>query len=210
CATAACWRSSRYGSASTSSSASTRSRSAWKAAPSSPGRRISVAFSRACCCSRGSIRFHGKRVMLQMRHRWTLRRTTELRWWISLWTWLVNLACELGLRRGVISSIIVTVTRQGCRPVSVLDGPRFAASACNETGAELLIEDSWKRRPRPPWRRDRLQGGDNDGTCNSRQQGTSDSERRARDQTLGCDQDSGGKENRRGACHEQRPHRRHP
>jgi hypothetical protein len=33
---------------------------------------------------------------------------------------------ELGLRRSVISSIIATVTRQGDRPVSVLDSPRFA------------------------------------------------------------------------------------
>jgi CBS domain-containing protein len=31
--------------------------------------------------------------------------------------------------------------------VSVLDSPRFAASACNETGAGLLFADSWKRRP---------------------------------------------------------------
>jgi CBS domain-containing protein len=52
------------------------------------------------------------------------------------------------LRRSVISSIIATVTRQGYRPVSALDSPRFAACACNETGAELLIENSWKRRPR--------------------------------------------------------------
>jgi CBS domain-containing protein len=54
---------------------------------------------------------------------------------------------EPGLRRSVISSIISTVTRQGTQPVSVLDSPRFAARACNETGAGLLIEDSWKRRP---------------------------------------------------------------
>jgi CBS domain-containing protein len=48
----------------------------------------------------------------------------------------------------VISSIIATVTRQGYRPVSALDSPRFAACACNETGAELLIEDSSERRTR--------------------------------------------------------------
>src|ERR1700723_1181747 len=96
--------------------------------------------------------------MLQMRRRRTTQSATEL-------------AGGLGLRRSVISSIIATVTRQGYRPVSALDSPRFAACACNETGAELLIEDSGKRRPCPLLRRDRLQGDDNDGTCNSRDPG---------------------------------------
>jgi hypothetical protein len=54
----------------------------------------------------------------------------------------LNLPVGAGLRRGVISSIIADVTRQGYRPVNMPDGPRFAACACNETGAKLLIEDS--------------------------------------------------------------------
>ena len=89
CATRACSDFSRSGSASTSSSASARLRSARKA-PASPGRRISADFSPAWCCFRCSIRCRARRSMLRMRRRRTDQAASDRR-----------------LRRGAISSIIL-------------------------------------------------------------------------------------------------------
>ncbi len=83
--------------------------------------------------------------------------------------------------------------------------PGFAECACNETGAELLIETQREKRARPV-KGAIAQGEDNDGTCNSRYQGPSDRERRTGRQAFVRDQDFGGAEDRRRAGDEPGPY----
>ena len=63
--------------------------------------------------------------MLRMRHPATYR-----------------IASDRGLRGNAISSIIGDVMRQGMSLANVLDVSACQMRACNETGAELLIEGS--------------------------------------------------------------------
>src|SRR6476620_174266 len=67
--------------------------------------------------------------------------------------------------------------------------------ACDETGANLLIEGS-KGIKIGLMKARSAQGDDNDGTCNPRYQGPSDRERRTGRQAFGRDQDSRGADDR--------------